>query len=56
MTVAELILELQYQPQDLEVIITLPNGKQLNITEISFACPELADPYILLSAEIIGSN
>lgn len=51
MTVAELILELQYQPQDLEVSIVnggLKKFKEHKDIEIHMAVPELEDPYLMI--------
>lgn len=50
MTVAELILELQYQPQNLDVFLTdLKKGKKLeqySEFKIEFSSPEYADNYV----------
>ncbi len=51
MTVAQLILELQYQPQDMEVsIIDLSKArfKEHRDIEVQLCQPELADNYVAL--------
>jgi hypothetical protein len=51
MTVKELILELQYQPQDLEVSIVDDGKKRFKEHRdiaVNMQAPELADPYVMI--------
>lgn len=52
MTVAELILELQYQPQHLEISLVDDSRKQFKEhrdIHIEMVVPELADPYLMIA-------
>lgn len=50
MTVAELILELQYQKPDLEVVIVV-NGEEYRQIEVETAGPEYAEPFVSIYAD-----